>query len=57
MTFFSGGAYFEKENQKGLTHVLEHKQILQNKKHNKNQLITLLYEIDLYSNTSTDLLT
>ena len=57
MTFSSGGAYFEKENQKGLTHLLEHTQILQTKKHNKNQLSTLLFEKDLYSNASTDLLT
>lgn len=57
LTFSSGGAYFEKENQKGLSHFLEHSWIKQTKKINKEDLNQMLFEKDLYRNASTSILT
>lgn len=57
LTFSSGGAFFEKSNQKGLTHLLEHSIIKQTKKINKKELNQLLFEKDIYRNASTSVLT
>lgn len=55
--FSSGGAYFEKSHQKGLTHLLEHSMIKQTRKINKNKLNRLQFEKDIDLNASTSILT
>jgi predicted Zn-dependent peptidase len=57
MTFSSGGAYFEDQDEKGLTHLLEHVEIKQTSKQNPEELNKLLFEKDINRNASTGILT
>ena len=56
LTFSSGGAFFEKEEEKGLTHLLEHCEVQRTKALSKKELSKLLFEKDLYRNASTGIL-
>lgn len=57
LTYSSGGAYFEKDNQKGQTHLGEHCLVTQTKDLNKTELSRLVFEKDIYKNASTGVLT
>lgn len=56
LSFSSGGAFYENEDQKGLTHLLEHCEIKRTKELSKKDLNKLLFEKDLYLNASTGIL-
>ncbi len=56
LTFSSGGAFFENNNQKGLTHLLEHCEIKRTDKLLKQDLNNLIFEKDIYRNASTGVL-
>lgn len=56
LSFSSGGAYFESENEKGLSHLLEHCEIKRTKDLTKQELNQLLFEKDIYRNASTGIM-
>lgn len=57
LTFSSGGAFFENEDERGLTHLLEHCLVVQTQKYTKKELNRFVFERDFYKNASTSVLT
>lgn len=57
IVFSSGGAFFEKPEQLGLTHLFEHCQLSKTSSLSKKEINRLLFEKDIYRNASTSTLT
>lgn len=51
--FSAGGSYFEPENLKGIAHLLEHCAVARTTAYNFDELMSFLFENDIYHNAST----